>query len=62
MTGGTFGNLPLVYDKTISACNSSNLLSHTPYGIVICDKGKEVHVQITFVLCPNWQERLTYID
>lgn len=50
MTSGTFGNLPLVYDKTISARSTSNLLSHTPYGIVICDKGEEVHVQITFVL------------
>ncbi|KAL6317644.1 hypothetical protein AAG906_030397 [Vitis piasezkii] len=31
-------DLPLVYNKTLSACNSSALLSGAPYGVVICDK------------------------
>ncbi|GFY98024.1 hypothetical protein Acr_12g0005650 [Actinidia rufa] len=34
---GFIKNLPLNYNKTISPCNSTELLSKAPYGILICD-------------------------
>ncbi|KAK3007647.1 hypothetical protein RJ639_013881 [Escallonia herrerae] len=30
-------DLPLIYNKTISACSSPGLLATAPYGIIICD-------------------------
>ncbi|KAK3001727.1 hypothetical protein RJ639_021785 [Escallonia herrerae] len=30
-------DLPLIYNKTISACSSPELLSTAPYGIIICN-------------------------
>jgi subtilisin family serine protease len=40
-------DLPLVYNKTFSACNSSKLLSEaSPEGIIICDETWPVYAQI----------------
>ncbi|RVW99926.1 Subtilisin-like protease SBT1.9 [Vitis vinifera] len=39
-------DLPLVYNKTLSACNSSALLSGAPYGVVICDKVGFIYEQL----------------
>ncbi|KAK6116259.1 hypothetical protein DH2020_050001 [Rehmannia glutinosa] len=32
-------DLPLIYNKTLSSCNSSEILSTVGYGIVICENG-----------------------
>lgn len=37
-SNGLLQHLPLVYDRTLSACNNL-LLSETPHGIIICDAG-----------------------
>ncbi|KAK3023206.1 hypothetical protein RJ639_043671 [Escallonia herrerae] len=30
-------SMPLIYNKTISSCNSTTLLSQVPFGAIICD-------------------------
>ncbi|KAK2979194.1 hypothetical protein RJ640_024636 [Escallonia rubra] len=30
-------SMPLIYNKTISSCNSTTLLSQVPFGVLICD-------------------------
>nr|AAO62352.1 subtilase [Casuarina glauca] len=39
-------NLPLVYDKNISACNSPELLSEAIYTIIICEQARSIRDQI----------------
>ena len=46
-------NYPLVYDKTLSACNSSELLSQAFYGIVICEPHGSVSEQIDYITTSN---------
>ncbi|KAK9270021.1 hypothetical protein L1049_025594 [Liquidambar formosana] len=46
-------NLPLVYNETLSACNSSTLLSEAPYGIIICDNIGSFLDQMGFVAASN---------
>lgn len=41
-------NLPLIYNKTISSCNSTEALSKVGYGIIICENGS-VFSQMRFV-------------
>ncbi|KAK6245220.1 hypothetical protein SCA6_008310 [Theobroma cacao] len=38
--------LPLIYNKSLSACNSSHLLSDAPGGIIICDNTGSLPIQI----------------
>ncbi|KAK6256570.1 hypothetical protein QUC31_000029 [Theobroma cacao] len=38
--------LPLIYNKSLSACNSSHLLSDAPDGIIICDNTGSLPIQI----------------
>ena len=38
-------DLPLLYNKTLSACNSSALLSEAPYGVIICDNVEYIYKQ-----------------
>ncbi|GMI91147.1 Subtilisin-like protease 1.9 [Hibiscus trionum] len=40
-------DLALVYNKTLSACNSSVLLSNAPGGIIICDNTGSLYTQIS---------------
>ncbi|GMY14083.1 subtilisin-like protease SBT1.9 [Fagus crenata] len=42
-------DLPLIYNKTLSACNSSTLLLEAPYGIIICDPTKSIFDQISHI-------------
>ncbi|KAJ7973597.1 Subtilisin-like protease [Quillaja saponaria] len=42
-------NFPLIYNKTLSACNSSVSLSRATTGIIICDASKSVNEQIDHV-------------
>ncbi|KAK3002924.1 hypothetical protein RJ639_019028 [Escallonia herrerae] len=30
-------SMPLIYNKTISSCNSTTLLSQVPFGVIICN-------------------------
>ncbi|KAH6781100.1 hypothetical protein C2S52_012337 [Perilla frutescens var. hirtella] len=45
-------NLPLIYNKSISSCNSTEALSRVGYGIVICENGS-VFSQMDFVSQSN---------
>ncbi|KAL5566768.1 hypothetical protein UlMin_029932 [Ulmus minor] len=42
-------NFPLVYNKTLSSCNSSDLLSNAPSGIIICDNIGSLYDQIDVI-------------
>ncbi|KAJ7978229.1 Subtilisin-like protease [Quillaja saponaria] len=42
-------NLPLVYNKSLSACNSTELLSNAPAGIILCDATENVFEQIDHI-------------
>ena len=44
-------NLPLVYDRTLSACNQVLLLK-TPYGVIICNIGS-LAAQISYITKSN---------
>ncbi|KAA8537768.1 hypothetical protein F0562_027651 [Nyssa sinensis] len=46
-------NLPLIYNKTLSACNSTKLLSEVPFGILICDKTQSFDTQLEHVSLSN---------
>ncbi|KDP41712.1 hypothetical protein JCGZ_16119 [Jatropha curcas] len=40
-------NVPLIYNNTYSACNSTKLLSEAPYAIILCDNvGRRIFDQI----------------
>ncbi|KAL3845164.1 hypothetical protein ACJIZ3_002567 [Penstemon smallii] len=45
-------NLPLIYNKTLSSCNSSDALSTVGYGIVICENGSAFN-QIGYISKSN---------
>ncbi|KAK9023299.1 hypothetical protein V6N11_003521 [Hibiscus sabdariffa] len=40
-------DLALIYNKTLSACNSSVMLSNAPGGIIICDNTGSLYTQIS---------------
>lgn len=42
-------NLTLVYNKTLAACNSSQLLSEAPFSIILCDMG-DIHNQTNAII------------
>ncbi|XAR64852.1 Tripeptidyl-peptidase II, partial [Bertholletia excelsa] len=42
-------NLPLIYNMTLSPCNSSELLLTAPHGILICDDSTAFSDQITLI-------------
>lgn len=42
-------NLTLVYNKTLAACNSSQLLSEAAFGIILCDMG-DIHNQTNAII------------
>ena len=42
-------DLPLIYNKTLSPCNSSTLLLEAPNGIIICDPTKSIIDQISHI-------------
>ncbi|KAJ4823824.1 hypothetical protein Tsubulata_135740 [Turnera subulata] len=42
-------NQPLIYNKSFSACNSTQLLSRAPFGIIICDDTGSVYDQMNTI-------------
>ncbi|KAB1207776.1 Subtilisin-like protease [Morella rubra] len=46
-------NLPLVYKKPLSSCDSPALLSTAPYGIILCDLGPFLERQISSITSSN---------
>lgn len=46
-------NLPLIYNKTISVCNSDKLLSGVPYAIIICDNTGYFGSQMDYIKNSN---------
>ncbi|KAA8528520.1 hypothetical protein F0562_035875 [Nyssa sinensis] len=46
-------DLPIIYNKTLSACNSTELLSKVPYAIIICDNTGSFYRQLTYVSTSN---------
>lgn len=47
-------NLPLIHNKTFSACNSTKLLSQAQFGIILCDDIGEVFNQMNAIAAsPN---------
>lgn len=42
-------SLPLIYNETFSACNSTRSLSRARYGIIICEKTRFVSEQIYYI-------------
>lgn len=40
-------NMPLIYNKTLFPCNSSELLAFAPYGILICDGSKSSTISLS---------------
>ncbi|XVE70104.1 hypothetical protein DITRI_Ditri10aG0044700 [Diplodiscus trichospermus] len=42
-------DFPLIYNKTLSACNSSHSLSNAQFGIIICDNTGSVDSQIRHI-------------
>ncbi|XP_059635397.1 subtilisin-like protease SBT3 [Cornus florida] len=46
-TRALVNNLPLIYNKNLSHCNSTTLLFEAPYGILICDDTLSLFTQST---------------
>ncbi|KAM7514349.1 hypothetical protein LguiA_003932 [Lonicera macranthoides] len=42
-------DMPLIYNKTFSACNSAEMLANAPNGIIICDSTTSFNNQIGYV-------------
>ncbi|XAR64046.1 Tripeptidyl-peptidase II [Bertholletia excelsa] len=42
-------DLPLIYNETLSACNSTELLSTAPNGIILCDDTEHIFTQLSTV-------------
>ncbi|XP_019174197.1 PREDICTED: subtilisin-like protease SBT1.7 [Ipomoea nil] len=47
--GAIIENLPLIYNQTISSCNSTELLSKYAYGIIICDNVGSFFSQMSYI-------------
>ncbi|XP_057506637.1 subtilisin-like protease SBT3 [Actinidia eriantha] len=45
--------LPLIYNTTLSSCNSTELLATAPYGILICDETVSFYYQIDTISASN---------
>lgn len=52
-TSALVENLPLIYNKTLAPCNSSELLSKAPNGIIICDNTIPFDEQIREISSSN---------
>ncbi|CAL5356893.1 unnamed protein product [Camellia sinensis] len=52
-TSALVENLPLIYNNTLAPCNSSELLSKAPNGIIICDNTIPFDVQIREISSSN---------
>ncbi|KAA8528518.1 hypothetical protein F0562_035873 [Nyssa sinensis] len=46
-------NFPLIYSKTLSACNSTKLLFEAPYAVLICDDIGSFEDQIDYISISN---------
>ncbi|KAA8528521.1 hypothetical protein F0562_035876 [Nyssa sinensis] len=46
-------DLPIIYNKTISACNSTELLSNVPYAIIVCDNTEIFYTQLGYLSRSN---------
>uniref|UniRef100_A0A5B7BJU7 Putative subtilisin-like protease n=1 Tax=Davidia involucrata TaxID=16924 RepID=A0A5B7BJU7_DAVIN len=46
-------DLPIIYNKTLSACNSTALLSHVSDGILICDDTEDFYTQLDHLSASN---------
>ncbi|KAI3465337.1 hypothetical protein Pfo_022000 [Paulownia fortunei] len=49
----TVRNLPLIYNKTLSACDSTELLAEAPSGIIICVQSSET---------PEFSDQIRYVS
>ncbi|XP_039067049.1 subtilisin-like protease SBT3 [Hibiscus syriacus] len=55
-------NLTLIYNKTLSACNSSVLLSNAPVGIIICDNIGSFYNQVNEITVSRVQAAIFISD
>lgn len=54
-------NFPLVYNETLSPCTSAELLSETPYAIIICGNGN-VNQQMDALHSANLPGAILFLD
>lgn len=55
-------NLPLIYNRTLSSCNSTELLALAPYGIIICENVVDVVSQFNYVTSSSKIAAAIYIS